>query len=178
MVCPNCGETIKDNLLVCPHCKDPVSEPIPFKKRKSTVDAKYVELYEELVEEEKKDIDYMKIYRKEMTRSARSMNLQNEAADDVLSLFEEKEPSTKWSFLFWIYGGMGLVFGAVFVVSWLGVIVLPSLINERILSGAVLGFGLMCVVSFLLNKKKGIARLVVMVANLIMIAGVSIVMFL
>jgi RNA polymerase subunit RPABC4/transcription elongation factor Spt4 len=93
MICPNCKEQIPDQLLICPICKESISEPVTFRKRSVLINKEAIQIYEELSQEEKKEHDYMKAYKKEIYQQARNINLKNEKKDDVLDIFgkEEKE---------------------------------------------------------------------------------------
>lgn len=92
MLCPNCKETIQDHLLICPLCKETISEPVTFKKRSVQINKEALQIYDELTQEEKKEHDYLKTYKKDMYKQAKSLNLNNDQKEDVLDILGRDAP--------------------------------------------------------------------------------------
>jgi hypothetical protein len=176
MICPNCKEQIPDQLLICPMCKESISEPVTFRKRSVAINKEAIQIYEELSQEEKKEHDYMKAYKKDIYQQARSINLRNETRDDVLNIFgkEEKEKP----FLA-IEALLTMVSGLLIVLLFLNhayTVAIPLGINKLYIIYATIGSSaLVLVIAFLqiLRKRKLRILILFILLNIVFIGSIG-----
>jgi len=176
MNCPNCKETIQDNLLVCPFCKEPISEPVAFRKRQVALNKDVMKIYEDIVAEEKKDFDYMWFYKKDIYKQAKSMNLNNEKQEDVLDILHKDPKSIGNHFLEWFFTMIsGLMILSIFARDYIS-FTYPYGITVRQIAYGLFGIGFFVIllsVWKIIRNKRLFFPLIFVIAHLLFVASIG-----
>lgn len=175
MLCPNCKETIQDHLLICPLCKEAISEPVTFKKRSVQINKEALQIYDELTQEDKKDHDYLKMYKKDMFKQAKSLNLNNDQQEDVLDILGREAPEKPNLFFEVVLTILSSIVVLALVASQILSFVIPYGVTTLHLIYATLGLSvltLLIIIAKLFKHKKAQTLILVGMLHLIYLAAI------
>lgn len=175
MLCPNCKETIQDHLLICPLCKETISEPVTFKKRSVQINKEALQIYDELTQEDKKEHDYLKTYKRDLYKQAKSLNLNNDQKEDVLDILGRDAPVKPNLFFEVVLTILSSIVVLVLVASQILSFVIPYGVTTLHLIYATLGLSaltLFIIIAKLFKHKKAQTLILVGMLHLIYLAAI------